>query len=366
MPCYATIETRFLSKPKEYTHQTNYICSESFQYSMTPQNNLWLFKDMNVSFSPSIDWLDGGEPAHPFFDQHKQIQAIASQIKSLFLSHALEGVQTLVRQSREPVSRQLVDCLHEQPEVWKAVLATQRYDGIYFFSRSDSRQWKEMWSGSQSTIILIRKIDDFLQDNHIGTKALNCAVHAYVHDKSIKVERETRLIPDRAISCRGENQIAVNDKSFRDTAEDNLGESKPLYDLHDFAHLTTATLCSELFGNQYHPKLTNLPPHLTALIRSPNLKLRQVNRGQTPLASDGIVFSEFLTKLFVAEVENNAQIEGQVKYTMTYQQLTASLASKVAEYLMGRSTIPPGHQSNLLPRSPQYNWLCWFRTKPTN
>ncbi|KAE8453324.1 hypothetical protein EG329_011391 [Mollisiaceae sp. DMI_Dod_QoI] len=294
-----------------------------------------------LDYEPAVHWFDGGQPAHPLFDQHHTIQSITSQIKNKLLEYALEGFTLLIHESSISVSETVLRSLESHPEISKSVLATQNYGGIYLASRSDAREWTGKWREQDSTISLIHEIDALLRMDNMGIRALNYGVHAFVNDPEMKIDREQRLIPYNAICCKGENHIAVNKKCFLLSAENSLGHRDFLYDLHDFAHLTTATLCSELYGNQYHPHLAALPPPLTALIRSPNINLKQGKLAGTPLASDGIIFSEFLTRLFndewrAAMTELDSE-KGLPK--RTYGDLTARLAWSVAEYLMGRRSL---------------------------
>jgi len=65
-----------------------------------------------------------------------------------------------------------------------------------------------------------------------------------------KVVHQTKLIPRNAISCLSEGTIAVRKQDFLSkSSEQILVNRLPLNDLHDFAHLTTATLSPELYGN---------------------------------------------------------------------------------------------------------------------
>ena len=102
-----------------------------------------------------------------------------------------------------------------------------------------------------------------------------------------------------------------------------LGERTPLWDLHDFAHLSCATLYLALFSSKYQTHLAPLPKQFTALVRSPGMR-----SAKGPKLFNGMVFSELLTRLFTDEVERGGGTQH------TYASLTERLAGDLVDYLL--------------------------------
>jgi len=136
------------------------------------------------------------------------------------------------------------------------------------------------------------------------------------------------LVPERAIAAIRDTVLGVRKSDFGDRVpRDSFDASTPLYDLHDFAHLTTATLCPRLYGNKYFDCLFHLPNHFRRLIQSPGLRTEYA----VP-RSDGLIFSELLTTLF-----RQLSDEG-----LSNAELVARLAQEVCAYLMNdRALLQP-------------------------
>jgi len=294
-------------------------------------DNLQLFANVPEDFNPETEWLDGSTPAHPFFDNSLRIQAIIRNMKDDLLHHTLQGckviLSTLSNQEDQEISflRQTLD---EKRELWKAIMSAQLYGVIYMVNRLDAKQYFSPLI--PENLAAADAIDLFLRQDAVAIRAINYAVHCFVTKGTLRVENPTCFVPPNAISSIGYRHVAVRKQDFEKPVEDVLADLKPLWDLHDFAHLTTATLSPELFGNEYHAHLIKLEPSLTALVRSPGMRT-----GKGPRISDGLIFSELLTGLFAEETEAVAK---QQK-SHTYKSLTATLANTVADYLLGRRAL---------------------------
>ncbi|CAP92531.1 hypothetical protein PCH_Pc13g14620 [Penicillium rubens Wisconsin 54-1255] len=142
------------------------------------------------------------------------------------------------------------------------------------------------------------------------------------------VDYQTRLIPPTAISAIGVGHIAVRAEDFKEDSVRMLDNRSAIWDLHDFAHLSAASVCPDLYGSKYFTHLIKLPSELTALIRSSKMHTAD----PTPRYSDGVLFSKLLTVLFTSEIEAVQRAER----VHTYLSLTDTLAEYVADYLMGR------------------------------
>lgn len=290
--------------------------------SITPEAQLSLFEDLPASYDPTTWWLDGHCPGHPHFDNAGKIQFWVKSIKRQLHQCVLEGCRLLLERTG---SQTLLSSLVTHQALWKAGVSMHKYGVVYLASRSECRH--EFLLAIEKHPDAFYAIDAFLSSDANVIRAINYGVHRFVNSATITVDHPGRLIPPRAISALGPHHIAVRPQDFSGDGVDMLDVTSAVWDLHDFAHLTAASLAPELFGNKYFSHLVQLPPRLTALIRSPGM----VTAEPKPRCSDGVVFSEFLTNLFTAEVD--AVQRGEK--THTYMSLTETMAGSVAEYLLG-------------------------------
>jgi hypothetical protein len=294
-------------------------------------NALSLFADLPQDYDPETDWLCGGAPDHPFFEDTTLIQHTVRRIKEHLLRETLQGCREILNGLHgqdESQIEQLRRTLDDKPQLWKALISVQKYGVIYLANRADARN--HFLTLINENPAESKTILSFLEHDAVAIRAINYAVHHFVTRGGLKVENPTKLVPPNAISSIGDSHIAVRRQDFLRTNEELLAESVPLWDLHDFAHLTTATMSPELFGNKYFDYLIKLEPKLTALVRSPG-----VRTGKGPKASDGILFSELLTSVFTLEVD--AVLKHQKKHS--YKSLTTTLANTLANYLLGQTAL---------------------------
>ena len=287
-------------------------------------NDLDVFANAPVEYEPSVDWLDGLKPAHPCFDDSARIEKITTEIKNDLLEYALEACHHLLKSPPHDSILQhafLCTSFSLRPNLWIAALSAQHYGVIYLVSRFEARE--KYHSIMVTHPEEVDTIDNFLQTDAAGIRAINYAVHAYITRGRLLVDHAAGFVPPNAISSLGERHVTVRAADFTHSAQSMLAEAAPLWDLHDFAHLSCATLCPPLFGNKYQSHLAPLPKQLTALIRSPGMRT-----AKGPKISDGMIFSELLTPLFTDE------IEGQTKHT--YTSLTRKMAQDLADYLLAR------------------------------
>ncbi|KAF8533210.1 hypothetical protein BDD12DRAFT_762318 [Trichophaea hybrida] len=298
-------------------------------------NSLSLFTDLPQNYHPETNWLCGGTPNHPFFDDSNLIQDIVRRIKEHLLNETLEGCRNILNdhyRQDEIQNKKLRRSLDENPQLWKALISVQKYGVVYLANRADARnQFLPLTNQNPAET---KAISSFLEHDAVTIRAINYAVHHFVTRGGLKVENPTKLVPPNAISSIGNAHIAVRKQDFLRTDEELLAEKVPLWDLHDFAHLTTATLSPELFGNKYFDYLIKLEPKLTALVRSPGMRT-----GKGPKVSDGLIFSELLTGVFTQEVD--AVLKHHKQHS--YKSLTTTLANTLADYLLGRIALL--HQS---------------------
>ena len=177
---------------------------------------------------------------------------------------------------------------------------------------------------------LADEITRFLSCN--SNAVINYAVHHWIRHSKSQVDYPRKLVPPYSISSIGPRHFAVRACDF-DTLpkEALLEETSALWDLHDFAHQTTATLSAHLFGSKYFSHLIHLPPRATTLIRSPGMRTAEKGRE----VSDSIIFSELFTGLFTAEAQG--VISG--RETHSYASMVEILAIKLAEYLLGKRSL---------------------------
>ena len=283
-----------------------------------PEKPLHLFENLPPSYDPSTWWLDGQPSPYPHFQEAERIQYHIKTIKESLLRHILQGCRTIL----EAKGHHLLSSVKDHELLWKAAISAQKYGVVYLASRRDCRE--EFLSAAESQPSLFAEISAFLSSNSNANRVINYGVHQLVNSQEFKVDHETRLIPPTAISAIGVNHIAVREKDFTGDGTSMLETPSAIWDLHDFAHLSAASISPRLYGSKYFTHLNKLPPKLTALIRSPKMKTSE----PSPRISDGVVFSEILTVLFTSEVQERAN-------SHTYSSLTNVLADYVADYLMG-------------------------------
>lgn len=291
-----------------------------------------IFGSLQASYNPYTDWLDGSTPLHPFFDHAAQIETIVSSIKDDILSFALEACHLILdsfTETEKAKNHLLAYTLSHAPDLWRGVILAQHYGVVYFMSRCEARlRYQPLLTQNPITA---DAIDNFLRSHDsAGIRAINYAVHAYVSRGNLRVEYATSCIPPNAIAAIGPRHVVVRAADFNDrSALDVLACPMPMWDLHDLAHLSCATLNQELYGNKYQDHLLRLPKSLTALIRSPGIRT-----ATGPSISDGLVFSELLTKLFTDAVASSTGSQHQ-----TYEALCSELATELVEYFLGKRAL---------------------------
>ncbi|OQE16626.1 hypothetical protein PENSTE_c023G07174 [Penicillium steckii] len=300
---------------------------DELQYScILPQATLHPFEDLPSSYDPSTEWLDGQTPPYPYFDDAARIRFHVKAVKNALLKYILEGCRILLERQYD---HSLLASVDRNERLWVAAISVQKYGVLYFAARWECRE--EFVSIMDSNLQLFNEIDSFLSRDSNSNKVINYGVHRLVNSSDIKVDYQTRLVPPTAISAIGINHIAVRAKDYDGDSIRLLGQSTAQWDLHDFAHLSAASVAPGLYGCKYFTDLIKLPSKLTALIRSPKMNTANPN----PLYSDGVVFSELLTVLFTAEIEMVQN--GEKKHT--YESLANTLAEHVADYLLARREL---------------------------
>ncbi|KAI8625199.1 hypothetical protein F5Y19DRAFT_275251 [Xylariaceae sp. FL1651] len=294
------------------------------------------FANNLASNIPSIGWLDGSSPSHPHFDDAVTIHSIITEVKDDVLGFALEACQLIldsIMPESEPTHDLLAETLSQNPSLWRAVILAQRYGVIYFMSRSEARS--KYHPLMEQNRIASDTIDNFLRShNAAGTRIINYAVHAFVTRGGLRVDYATSCVPPNAISAVGPRHVVVRAADFHQRQPlDVLATSSPLWDLHDLAHLSCAALSPELYGNKYQDHLLRLPKALTALVRSPGMRT-----AEGPKISDGLVFSELLTKMFNEAMAGGAQITRRLR-RRSYGDVCAKLATMLAEYYLGQRSL---------------------------
>ena len=293
--------------------------------------SLLLFSIRGETFDPELDWLDGLSPAHPLFEDAAQIKDIVRALKDELLDAILSACTILLEREPRPTSYSVLGgTLKRCPLLWKAVISVQKYGVIYLSNRAEARMFHPLYLSEES---LAMQIDLFLREERRFHRAVNYAVHCFISKRTNTVIYPLKLVPPNAISSIGHRHFAVREKDFAMTSSEHLlDDTSVLWDLHDFAHQTTASLSPTLYGSKYFSDLQFLPSRATALIRSPGF--RTAEKG--PMISDGLVFSELLTGLYTAEVEKTSGVLGQQH---TYDSLERTLATAVADYLLARRSI---------------------------
>lgn len=291
-----------------------------------PRATLHPFESLHPSYDPSTEWLDGQTPPYPHFNDAARIRLHVKAVKGALLKYILEGCKLLLERQE---NHSLLVSIDQDERLWVAAISVHKYGVLYFAARWECR--KEFLSTIESNRHLFDRINGFLSCDSNSNRAINYGVHRLVNSSDLKVDYQTRLIPPTAISAIGINHVAVRAKDYDGESIRLLDQPTALWDLHDFAHLSAASVAPELYGSKYFTDLIKLPSKLTALIRSPKMNTAEPN----PLYSDGVIFSELLTVLFTAEIE--LVHNGERKHT--YESLTHTLAEKVADYLLAQCAL---------------------------
>ncbi|KAJ5480456.1 hypothetical protein N7530_005965 [Penicillium desertorum] len=272
------------------------------------------FQNLPPTYDPSTWWLDGQVSAYPHFRDTETIRFHMKAIKRALLQNILDGCKLLLERTD---NRVLLLSMTQHEQLWKAAVSVHKYGVLYLAARWECRE--EFQPAIESNQQLFTEINIFLSYNDNAIRAINYGVHRLVNSSTFTVDYQTRLIPPTAISAIGVSYIAVRAQDFKGDSVHMLDNPPAIWDLHDFAHLSAASVCPDLYGSKYFAHLTELPSELTALIRS--LKIHTTD--PTPRYSDGVLFSELLTVLFTSEMRGGA--EGGEEY--------------IADYLMGRREL---------------------------
>lgn len=291
-----------------------------------------IFSSCEDSFDPIRHWLDRLSPAHPLFEDADRIDEIVCAIKGDLVNAILIGCKTLLERCPDtslfPTSI-LWETLERNPLLWKAIISVQKYGVIYLASRGEAKTLEQIYLAEKKTA---DQIDQFLRHNGNFHRVVNFAVHRFINNSTNHVIYPEKLVPPNAISSIGYRSFAVRERDFAvTTSEALLDDTSVRWDLHDFAHQSTASLAPDLYGSKYFSDLQYLPPRATALIRSPGM--RTAEKG--PKISDGLVFSELLTGIFTSEVEESSRALKQ----HTYASLECTLATAIADYLLGKRSL---------------------------
>ncbi|KAK7923294.1 hypothetical protein PG985_007365 [Apiospora marii] len=304
-------------------------------------NSLMVFQDLPLDFDPSTQWLDGDSPQHPHFNEAERIQDLVGAIKGDLLDCIFEGCRILLQRHD---AQNLLQTFEHDTQVWRAAVSMHKFGVVYLGSRTDCRY--DFLPVLESNEELFAAVDSFLCSERNAIRVINYGVHRWITTKNSKVERPGMLVPAYAISSIDLHHIAVRSQDVEGDSVSLLGASEALWDLHDFAHHVAAALSPVLYGSKYFSHLIDLPPRLTALIRS-----RAMNTAKPkPLCSDGVIFSELLTPLFEDEVGGAVIIAGgrQQETQHTYASLTNRLAESLADYLLQRRALRHGTTGALL------------------
>lgn len=274
-------------------------------------------------------WLQGQIPPHPFFNQESKIKKIVADIKSDLFFYLISGITKFKKELK--LNQYLLDTLKKSPLCWDLAIKSLRYGVIYWLSRDEAREHVLFTKKHQD---IIDDIADFIGEDQNINRIFNYAVHCWVLDKKRIVKFSREFIPKYAIYSVGKNQIYVREDDFiKRSPDDSFQEKKALYDLHDFAHATTATLNPTLYGNYYFDYLVSLPSYHRDLIKSPYYKTNKAN----PF-SDGVIFSEILTSMFNA-----------LDYShLSYKDLVLIMANALSLYYLNKAALIHGSTGTLL------------------
>lgn len=298
---------RYLKVPLRetfYTDDQKPISQQSEPTSISPENILRPFEDLPSSYNPSTCWLDDQLPRRPYFGDDEQIRLHVKDIKGALFQCILEGCRIVLEKTN---NHELLNSITQYEVLWRAAISVHKYGVLYLAARSECRE--EFLPAIESNRQLFTQIDILLSCNDNCNRAINYGVHRLVNSSILTVDYQKRLIPPTAISAIGVRHIAVRRKDFDGDSLCMLDYPSAIWDLHDFAHLSAASVCPSLYGSKYFTDLIKLPPKLTALIRSPKMHTEE----PSPLYSDGLIFSELLTVLFTSEIEA-AQKGGNAAY----------------------------------------------------
>lgn len=274
-------------------------------------------------------WLQGQVPPHPFFNQEWKINKITTDIKSELSFYLISGLSRFKKELE--IDQYLIDSLQKKPLCWDLAIKSLRYGVIYWLSRDEAKQHIQFARKHKD---IIDDIADLIGNNQNINRIFNYAVHCWVLDEKRTVQFSKEFIPKYAIYSVGRNQIYVREDDFiKRTPEDSFQEKKALYDLHDFAHATAATLSPTLYRSYYFDNLISLPGYYRELIKSPNLKTSKAN----PF-SDGVIFSEILTSMFNALDYHN----------LSYNDLVVIMANVLSLYYLNKAAFLHGSTGNLI------------------
>jgi hypothetical protein len=207
-------------------------------------------------------------------------------IKRALLQNILEGCKLLLERTD---NRVLLLSMTQHELLWKAAVSVHKYGVLYLAARWECRE--EFQPAIESNQQLFTEINIFLSYNDNAIRTINYGVHRLVNSSTFTVDYQTRLIPPTALSAVGVSHIAVRAQDFKGDSVRMLDDLSAVCDLQDFAHLSAASVCPDLYGSKYFTHLIKLPSELTALIRSPKIHTTD----PTPRYSDGVLFSELLT-----------------------------------------------------------------------
>lgn len=235
------------------------------------------------------NWADYSPPFHPHFEEECAIADKARKIKAEINCYLIEGVGLLFG----PRTDALFDFRDENIRLcWTLALSAQKYGVIYFISRADAAQIDEPFVEKYRNTIL--QIESLIKTDSNFNRLFNYAVHRYVRSDRRTVSFSEQLVPVNAISSLAEDEICVRFQDFfASTSEQMLQVGIPLYDLHDFAHQLSSTLCHTIYGSRYFDLLVRLPKRLRMLVGSKGLRTSNAIQ-----FSDGLVFSELLLGVY--------------------------------------------------------------------
>ncbi|KAF6799449.1 hypothetical protein CSOJ01_12511 [Colletotrichum sojae] len=287
-----------------------------------------LFEDLPPEFDPSTGWLDEEAPRHPHFNEAAKIDSLVNMIKRPLISCILDGCMIPLARTG---STDLVPPLGDNSTLWKASISLHKYGVSYLGTRSECLS--EFLPALEDRPDAFAAIDAFLRRDNNVIRAINYGVHRFITGTTdgvrFDVTHAGRLVPPYAISSIGPFHVAVRPQDIEGESISRLDGISPLWDLHDFAHQTAASLCPALFGCKYLTSLVELPSKLTALTRSPGME----DLAPAIKCSDGLVFSYLLTPLFAREVEQSKAKRH------TYTSLVTAMAEQVADYLQARCEL---------------------------
>ncbi|KAI1983939.1 hypothetical protein LOZ53_005670 [Ophidiomyces ophidiicola] len=239
-----------LDRPVEQAPQRPAVVKRN---CIAPEIDLPLFEDLPEEYDPSTWWLDGHAPAHPHLDNDAAIKFWVRAIKQPLLACILEGCGILLERANEHA---LLSSLASHELLWQAAVSVQKYGVVYLATRSECRD--EFLAAVERERALFGQMDEFLRADGQATRAINYGIHRLINTGGFTVEHHQRLIPPRAIAALGPQHVAVRPQDFAGASTALLDEARAVWDLHDFAHLTAASLSAELYGSKYFTQLAAL------------------------------------------------------------------------------------------------------------